>query len=924
MKKIISLFISLCILGATIPMSVSAALPEGQFAIGDFVYRLNGAKDSAVLTAIYDGRNLSGEIVIPSYVDNNGNTYPVIGLEGVFINKGAQTENITSIILPDTMHTFTQANVFWGCQNLASIHLPSALTNGGGEADTLVGAFRHCPNLTSVEIPAGITKLKNTFLNSGVTTVTILGTSQVDFTSAWADGTSGITIYYPEDGVAPTGLSAYENVTVQQLISETDPTVDGFEAGNFKFLAIEGTETVKILGFSDGADKNGSIPETVTFREQTYTVVEIADYAFKNETEITNVELPETVSRIGIEAFANCTGLNSFEVPNGVTELDKTFIGCISLNSVAIPDSVTTITDETFYTDLISNGGTPIPNLVIYCSANSTAEEYAQTHNIICGTLWDGTIDTSWYVSGQTEFSISTPAQLAGLRELVNTGVDLFYGKTIKLEADINMDDTVWKVGIGCYTAAGSEEKNFNGVFDGNEHRIINFTYSSNASEDTSEDAFIPSNDSHLLHGLFGEIGPYGTVKNLALENAKIDSGNKDEKVGIVVGGLIGRNKGKVEHCYINDIEFSGGYWGSFNSQSYGGLCGTSTGSIEDCFVNEIDFTNVVAQYHSTQKSGIVPNSSGKIKNCYVSNLTYSNAQGYYQWDADGNGTSQCPIMFYYDPIVFSNTGTVENVYSDDTHTRNGWTTGERTYEFNTMPDSMSALMETLNFETIKNADVEIVVEAIDSEGRTNIVPEIELIFSRNIDASTITDDTVVLKYNGTVINSIESVNSGMESFVIELADELLWQCEYELTVDGVKDDWNRKVALKTITFKTADEICYDEFALYENYGETNERKINSLSNVSGPVTAVITGLKNNGDNSYNAVFSIGVTSNGQILKGAAKLVNLASNETKTSPVVVGNIDISAITATDIEMQAVLCKAFGNVVPLIKSVQVSR
>ena len=924
MKRIINFFISLCILGTIIPMSVSAALPEGQFAVGDFVYRLNAAKDSAVLTAIYDGRNLSGEIVIPASVENNGNTYPVIGLEGLFINKGAQTENITSIILPDTMHTFTQGNAFWGCANLTNIHLPLSLTNGGGKANTLVGTLRHCPNLVSVEIPAGIRKLENTFLNSGVTTVTILGTSQVDFTSAWADGTSGITIYYPEDGVAPIGLSAYENVTVQQLISDIDPTVDGFEAGNFKFLAIKGTETVKILGFSDDADKKGSMPKTVTFRDQTYTVVEIADYAFKNETEITAIELPETISKIGTEAFANCTNLKSFDVPEGVAVLDKTFMGCTSLRNVAIPDSVTTITDETFYTDLIDNGGTPISDLVIYCAVNSVAEEYTQTHSIICGTLWDGTIDTSWYASGQTEFSISNPAQLAGLRELVNTGTDLFHGKTIKLEADINMDNTIWKVGIGYYTSSGSEERNFNGVFDGNEHRIINFTYSSNISEDTAEDAFIPSSASHLLHGLFGEIGTYGIVKNLAIENVKMDSGNKDEKLGIVVGGLVGRNKGRVEHCFINNVMLSGGYWGSFNSQNYGGLCGVSTGTIEDCFVNGVDFTNVVAQYHSTQKSGLVTNSSGKIKNCYISNLIYSNEQGYYQWDADGKGTSQCPIMFYYDPVVFSNTGTVENVYSDDTHTRNGWTIGKRTYEFNNMTDGMNIQMEDLSFETIKNSQIDIVVETIDSEGRTNVSPGIELAFTRNVDDSTITDDTVTLKYNGTVINSIESVNGSSESFVLRFSDELLWQSEYELTVDGIKDDWNRSIATKTITFKTSDEICYSEFALYENYGTSNERKVSSLTNVSGPVTAVIKGLKNNGDDSYNAVFSVSAISDGQILNGAAKLVNIASNETKSVPVIVWNIDISNVTSTDIEVQAVLYKGFGNVVPLIKSVQASR
>ena len=57
---------------------------------------------------------------------------------------------------------------------------------------------------------------------------------------------------------------------------------------------------------------------------------------------------------------------------------------------------------------------------------------------------WDGSIDTSWYSKGETEFEISTPAQLAGLAAIVSgeaTGIkaDNFNGKTIKLTADLDL-----------------------------------------------------------------------------------------------------------------------------------------------------------------------------------------------------------------------------------------------------------------------------------------------------------------------------------------------------------------------------------------------------------------------------------------------------------------------------------------------------
>ncbi|MDR0517404.1 MAG: hypothetical protein LBH25_10220 [Fibromonadaceae bacterium] len=55
--------------------------------------------------------------------------------------------------------------------------------------------------------------------------------------------------------------------------------------------------------------------------------------------------------------------------------------------------------------------------------------------------IWNGKADTKWYKKSETEFTITTPEQLAGLAKLVNSGND-FYGKTVKLGADIMLNDT--------------------------------------------------------------------------------------------------------------------------------------------------------------------------------------------------------------------------------------------------------------------------------------------------------------------------------------------------------------------------------------------------------------------------------------------------------------------------------------------------
>lgn len=54
-------------------------------------------------------------------------------------------------------------------------------------------------------------------------------------------------------------------------------------------------------------------------------------------------------------------------------------------------------------------------------------------------TRWNGAVDLSWYDGTDTEFTLTTPAQLAGLAELVNSNTTDFAGKTIRPGADISL-----------------------------------------------------------------------------------------------------------------------------------------------------------------------------------------------------------------------------------------------------------------------------------------------------------------------------------------------------------------------------------------------------------------------------------------------------------------------------------------------------
>lgn len=101
---------------------------------------------------------------------------------------------------------------------------------------------------------------------------------------------------------------------------------------------------------------------------------------------------------------------------------------------------------------------------------------------------WQGGTDDTWYDENATELTITNGDQLDSFSKMVGKGND-FAGKTIKLIADINLNDKIFYP-IGYYnnqdiynrdaatTIEGSVESNvnsFSGTFNGNGHTISNF-----------------------------------------------------------------------------------------------------------------------------------------------------------------------------------------------------------------------------------------------------------------------------------------------------------------------------------------------------------------------------------------------------------------------------------------------------------------
>ena len=95
-------------------------------------------------------------------------------------------------------------------------------------------------------------------------------------------------------------------------------------------------------------DSHVAYIETIIFDAPKLT--NIADNAFNGCSQVTSIEIPDSVTTIGQGAFNGCNKLSSFVIPNSVISIGEwAFTECTALSSVTIGNSVTTIPVNAFY-----------------------------------------------------------------------------------------------------------------------------------------------------------------------------------------------------------------------------------------------------------------------------------------------------------------------------------------------------------------------------------------------------------------------------------------------------------------------------------------------------------------------------------------------------------------------------------------------
>lgn len=260
------------------------------------------------------------------------------GLEAIASDAFSGCVRLKRLCFPPELKTIGD-RAFNGCTGLQHVEFPQGLTHIGN------CAFSLCKRLTSVELPDGLTHigayafydclhLSHIRIPGSVVSV---GERAFEMTR-WRAHCGELVIC---DGVVLRCADVYSGLTIPPSVRMI---ADSAFQGLKKLTHIELPESVTIIGSE--AFHGCQHLQSLVIRPGLQC---IDDCAFEGCIELASVTLPESLTTIGDDAFRNCESLQEIVVPQGVTHLgDGVFAGCRQLQSAKLPDSIHSIGTRAF------------------------------------------------------------------------------------------------------------------------------------------------------------------------------------------------------------------------------------------------------------------------------------------------------------------------------------------------------------------------------------------------------------------------------------------------------------------------------------------------------------------------------------------------------------------------------------------------
>lgn len=189
---------------------------------------------------------------------------------------------------------------------------------------------------------------QNTFKSNNYLTKVIIGTSITSIGNSafgWCNGLTSVTI-----GNSVTSI------------------------GEQAFLGCSGLTSVNINDLAAWCD--------IDFDDQDANPLYYAHNLYLNNSQVTNLDIPNSVTAIKNYAFDGCTGLTSLTIPNSVTAIsDGAFKGCSSLNLItSLATTAPTVKSSTFQ-NIKTMGTLHVPAGSDYSAWMQTSAYYLGKYN---------------------------------------------------------------------------------------------------------------------------------------------------------------------------------------------------------------------------------------------------------------------------------------------------------------------------------------------------------------------------------------------------------------------------------------------------------------------------------------------------------------------------------------------------------------
>ena len=245
-------------------------------------------------------------------------SYNIIGENEVEVTSNDSIKVRGELVLPSTVvHdgvtyqvTRIGRNAFYKCNELTFVAVPEGVT-------TLCWfAFASCSSLQYLELPNSLTTIEEHAMF----------------------GCNSITEFY-----VPRNLV---NIAYNAFVSFQNVRYYSCSPLNPKYRAVDG------LLYSKDMTKLVAYPAAspaTRFDVPSY-VTELYDYCLHNCDNLTEVNIHEGVTALGMNIFSDCDNIESIYIPDGVTRMGVTLVsGCKKLSYIHLPASADSILSSFFY-----------------------------------------------------------------------------------------------------------------------------------------------------------------------------------------------------------------------------------------------------------------------------------------------------------------------------------------------------------------------------------------------------------------------------------------------------------------------------------------------------------------------------------------------------------------------------------------------